>query len=312
MKLKFDKPKKLRLGYSKKSKSPFRLNPFGKIGLSLGKHHIFSFRKMRVFLDSDRDSIMDALDCRPLDPKRQHIRPSKTMKKRLKKLPIYLTSGEAIEPEEARVYYTLEGEKVTRKGKEKVKKLPKDVAKTRTRILSAIKKRPEVVGEIERQEPGVVIVTARGGEKDVIASGGKRKKGEFIAGYAGRTERPIGEKGKRKQHFIVIRTQVSRGTPYRGTAPEEVGSTAIHELEHVRQFKEQEKKPGSQEKMHRGKYRERKEEKLAREAERKAESKHTRLTYGARKYFTEQLTRITDPENVVGYLDNNKKKKKFE
>ena len=43
-------------------------------------------------MDTDRDGVPDRRDCRPLDPRKQHIRPSRAMRQRLQDLPIFVSS----------------------------------------------------------------------------------------------------------------------------------------------------------------------------------------------------------------------------
>ena len=111
---------------------------------------------IKLKLDTDNDKVMDFKDCRPFNPKKQHIRPSRTMRKRLNKLPIYVTDEEMTELstrvipddplreipwEEPKTYHIL--------SKEAKRKAPK----ARTEMLSSIKKYPSIVGEIEKSKP---------------------------------------------------------------------------------------------------------------------------------------------------------------
>jgi hypothetical protein len=47
-------------------------------------------KKFRFYIDTDRDRVPDYKDCRPFDPKLQHIKPNKLMKKDLSELPIFV------------------------------------------------------------------------------------------------------------------------------------------------------------------------------------------------------------------------------
>ena len=106
--------------------------------------------------DIDNDGVPDQDDCRPLNPRLQHIRPSRATRERLEQLPIYVTDErmekvstsvipedprEDIPWEDPRTYHIL--------SKEAKKKAPK----ARTNVLSMIKKYPGIVGEIEKSKP---------------------------------------------------------------------------------------------------------------------------------------------------------------
>jgi len=86
--------------------------------------------KLHFQLDSDRDRIIDFKDCRPFNPRFQHI--SETTKKRIKHQPIYVSD---IPDEE---YHVL--------SKEARYKAPR----ARQEMLSAIKKYPSILGDFER------------------------------------------------------------------------------------------------------------------------------------------------------------------
>jgi len=207
--------------------------------------------------DQDGDFWPNWKDCRPKNPKLQHVRPSQTTRKRLEKLPIFFVSGE---PEIGKTrYYGVDRKTYTAKGVKKTKKVPKEIKKTQQRFYSVIKKRPEVVGEIERKKPGMIIISSRTGEKE--------------RGYATPTDELEIEDKQKGKGIVAVKLSSDRGKPYRREAIEDSAGTFIHELEHVRQQKAWKGKPKLQKKMKKGRYTKRKEEVLARKAEEKAEKK---------------------------------------
>lgn len=54
-------------------------------------------RRFRFHLDTDRDGVLDYLDCAPFNPHKHRVEPSKVMRERIKKLPIYVTEKEGDE-----------------------------------------------------------------------------------------------------------------------------------------------------------------------------------------------------------------------
>lgn len=205
----------------------------------------FPYKNWR-FIDFDRDGTPNWKDCKPLNPFLQHVRPSQTMKARLESLPIYFTTSrateEGIERGRFKVYHISN------------KTMPKVAEKARQRFYSMIKKRPDVVGEIERKSPGTIVFTIRGGEAEGYT-------GEYAAGTG----------------LVVVRLSTgARGIPYRRYDIEESAGTVIHELEHRRQEEAWKGKPKLQARMmktvDRGEW-EAREEEMAREVEERAQRK---------------------------------------
>lgn len=105
-------------------------------------------------LDTDKDGFIDHKDCMPFNPKYHRI--SKTTKKRLKESPLYITD-EPIRMKEKGIiphsYHIMSKEA----------KIKAPVA--RKEMLSAVKKYPGVIGEIEREQPQRVVYTSSPGKK---------------------------------------------------------------------------------------------------------------------------------------------------
>lgn len=92
--------------------------------------------------DSDRDGVPDYRDCRPFDPTKHSIKPSRAMKKRLEWLPIFVAHQRIYKddrPQEAEQPYHI----MQKEAKEKY-------PETTRAALSAIKKNPSLVGQMEK------------------------------------------------------------------------------------------------------------------------------------------------------------------
>ena len=204
-----------------------------------------------IIKDTDGDKVYDVFDCRPFDPRFHSITPSKTMQERLKKLPILFSVTV-----KGNKYYRLED-----------KNVPKEIEILRQRFLSMIKKRPDVVGEIERKRPRAIIFTRKGMEELGYASSEDWRK-----------RRKAIKKGKVPgRHIAVVRLVGERGYKYRSEERDESAGTTIHELEHVSQFERWKGKQRLQQKMKKGRYEKRKEEVLARKAEERASRKRYKI-----------------------------------
>ena len=210
--------------------------------------------------DSDRDGFWNLLDCKPYDKYRQDRRPNMLMEKRISALPIFFTSGTAENFERMHIYHY------------KSKKMSKGASEAKMRFESTVKRRPEVIGEIERKKPQYIIVTNKGAESlDEL--------GSYHPAY----------------DTVVLRASTGqRGWKYDKRAKHELAGTAVHELEHVRQQRTYDKRPKIEKKMTKGRYENRREEVLAGEAEHKAHRKHFRPTYGAQKHFWHRFWEMTE------------------
>jgi len=272
---------------------PFKNKP---MNLKLGKKFVLNTNKnktlqlnvnkkvntFRFLKDSDKDGVSDPLDCRPFNPYLQHTRPNKSMKERLRALPIYFSTTEVEGGNRIKVLYSLDGYKLMRNKKTKADHIPQNVKKAMQRFYSMIKKRPDTVGEMERKAPHVIIFTVKGGQT--------------TTGYVQpmKEVEPL-EEGKREgEHKVVVRLTSRQGHPYRRGDVEESAGTVHHELEHVRQMKTYEKKPTLYRRMEKGRYSKRRIEVLARESERKAERKRYYPTYGSRTHARELFAKMTD------------------
>lgn len=257
------------------------------------KIDIGKFKEKKVFSDfdvkdSDNDGVYDVFDCDPHNPRRHGIQPSQTMKKRLSELPIFFISTKRQGETGGRpsVLYTLEKERVTTKEGEAqievVKRVPKKVYEAQRRFLSAVKKRPEIVREIERARPSKVIVTTIHTKEE---SGHATPEEE-------RTGRIMGRKGE--QHMIVVHAGGSPGSRYDYFEREELAGTVIHEAEHVKQFQRWKSKPKLQSRMAKGRYEKRPQEIQARRAEARAERKrYSGVTEKRAKEFWKGYRRMT-------------------
>lgn len=218
-------------------------------------------------MDTDRDGVPDFKDCRPLNPFLQHVTPSQTMQARLAKLPIYFTTsrGEPYEIYEGRNFYTISDRNV-----------PKEIEILRQRFYSMIKKRPDVIGEIERSKPKAVFFTKRGFEA------------LQEAGYKAEL------KDSSESYMVARLSSPGRGHPYRRDDIEESADTVIHELEHVKQARRWKGKPKLQKRMKkkpRGK--QAREEVLAELAGRRAQRKRY-SNYPSQEAYYASIRRIME------------------
>jgi len=206
-------------------------------------HH----HKLPALGDVDKDKRINVLDCRPYDKTQQHIKPNIAMQQRINRLPIFFTTSHADSDDlekGIKAYHISE------------KHVPSSIKKAITRFYSMVKKRPDVIGEIERKRPTRVIFTTRGSQ--------------YYDMYGETIEDWLNEGGT----TVVVRlTSIGRGYPYRRDDIETSAGTTIHELEHVRQSKAWAGKPKLQKRMRKGSWEQRPEEFLAQEAEEKAAKK---------------------------------------
>jgi len=191
--------------------------------------------KIHFGLDTDRDRSTDWKDCRPFDPRRQHITPSQTMRKRLRNLPIYVTDEPVIkEKEEKPVGYHISTRAARKEAPEATRK-----------FYATIKKYPSVVGDIERTRPKGIFLSS--------VSGQPGEEQEDVAGWAGggtviaRPPTPVYGISKEeyyKKYQIDEGEEIPTIFPSEETAAEAEARirklqamTLHHELSHVRQEK---------------------------------------------------------------------------
>lgn len=105
-------------------------------------------------LDTDRDGVEDRHDCMPFNSKYQHI--SKTTKQRLQESPLRVTDKPIklkVKKEEFSIEYPDSYPIMSKEAKQKA-----PIA--RQEMLSAIKKYPGILGEMERQQPKEIVYTS--------------------------------------------------------------------------------------------------------------------------------------------------------
>jgi hypothetical protein len=127
MQTRIPKTKLKRMSYSQLKKAGVAISPTG---------------------DADRDGVPNSVDCRPLDPTK-HGKPNPLMIERIKKLPIYYTSG------------TYPSKDVANPKKQTHILSPTVPKKAKNRFLSVVKQYPSVIGEIERKKPSFVELTTK-------------------------------------------------------------------------------------------------------------------------------------------------------
>lgn len=124
---------------------------------------IIKIRPIRIHfnLDTDRDGILDRRDCQPFNPFKHRITPSQETRKRLEKVPIYVTD----EP----IYLSLErGVKISPettgfKGVHQIAtKEARKYAPIATKdVYATIKQYPSVLGQIERSKAKQIVYSSR-------------------------------------------------------------------------------------------------------------------------------------------------------
>ena len=194
-------------------------------------------KRLHFGLDTDRDKLPDWKDCRPFDPRRQHITPSQTMRKRLRNIPVYVTD-EPIDKKKYPKSYQISSREARKKAPEATRK-----------FYATIKKYPSVVGDLERTQPRTVLfssISGQQGEEEEDTSGWARwnEGGEVMA-------RPpsavygISQEDFYKEHQISEKEDVPLIFPSEETAAEAEArirklqaTTFHHELAHIRQAKE--------------------------------------------------------------------------
>jgi len=198
--------------------------------------------------DTDHDGSPDKIDCQPLNPRYQHLTP--TMRKRIYEQPIYMAynSGSS---ETVTTYH------ISDKG------MPPTLKKERQKVLSVMSQRPDIIGGIERTKPKSVV---------------------FTRGMTTREKETLGAEVDKR---IVVRTTYpkSRGLQHeqdvyaehhvRSPEAQLIGSTTVHETEHVRQERSYHGK--RYKKLFKGSHDQQKGEKLAYEAERRSIRKRYQL-----------------------------------
>lgn len=206
-------------------------------------------------LDSDRDGVPDHRDCRPFNPKKHRIRPSKTMRKRLEQLPVYVTK---YDPDSSMGLLSVPVHIMDPSAKALA-------PEARTLALSVIKKYPSLVGKMEKRDPtkftfvGAESKLGRRGQTVTwmdSATGPVRQVTVFKPTYIDEPREPYLEQRlkeikqesdprefeyRKKRLFEEAKRVIFKDDPeiekHRITR-EGMASTGFHELEHVKQAKD--------------------------------------------------------------------------
>jgi len=218
---------------------------------------------LNPFKDTDKDGVINLLDCQPRNPKRDGIKMNREMMKRLQRLPIYVTDKPAVL-----------GEKRVRKSSVTHVTAKKPASKkAQIRFYSTIKKYPSLVGDIERTKPRSVLITtaphyeySASGKTQYTTHGEQMDKHIIVRmpdiPYNIRRHKDTKEEYKKRYGKDLPK----KHTWGRGTRTDSA-ETAYHELKHVKQLNYPREK---YKKMEKGRY-ERQE--IEKEADRYAKRK---------------------------------------
>ena len=227
--------------------------------------------------DFDKDGVPNYKDCEPFNPKKHGVEPNILMKKRIEKLPIYVTNKaindtndieEIIEEESSYPLFSKEARTHT--------------PKIRKTVLSILKNYPDLITEIEKKRPKRIIFTSQPTPKDIKTSSKRlygfayNKLGRIIVIYtiSSQTAKFL------KKHGIPtgFRKEEDIKVEKKGVILSQAGMLR-HELEHTEQYKEQKKKGRRRgtkklKRMFTGEYEKRTGEKQAVRAQKKFVEKH--------------------------------------
>jgi len=186
-----------------------------------------NIKRNAYFLDSDGDGYINMIDCRPYDKKRQDIKPNRLMRERIKKLRIAFFKKHDVKKDPA--LQVLGGEGYTYDETYK-KDAPKEVKSSRRHFESVAKKRPDVVGAIERGEAPVVVFTDEQAyfeptEREAKIRGLKAGKKYKTSGMTYPATRSVYVHTGHRHPKVTKRQNIDL-----------VAGTIHHEEEHVKQF----------------------------------------------------------------------------
>ena len=231
--------------------------------------------------DFDKDGVPNYRDCEPLNPKKHGVEPNILMKKRIEKLPIYVTDM-PIDPKDASSDVTeiiQQGWNYPLFSKEAKKHAPK----TRKSVLSILKNFPNLISEIKKKGPKQIIFTSQTAPKLVNLphpAAGRvyglacRELGHIAVVYAN----PSQAAKYFKKHGASTSSYIGEEIKAKKAPILSQAGTLRHELEHIKQFKKEEKKKQTKEtrKMFKGEYEKQIGEKQAYRAQKKFVKKHTK------------------------------------
>ena len=184
-------------------------------------------RKVKLgfaFKDTDRDGVLDMFDCAPFDPTKHKAKLSMLQKKKLKKLPIYVTERPVGlhegDPHPRKWYHITD------------KKAPRKIQK---KVYSVLKKFPQIAGKVKRTKIRGIVFTSKI----------KRKKYKGKGKYGGKivTEHGVASPGVAKYHsqtgekmqgIAIVRVSGRRGLAQKVRT----AHIAAHELQHLKQYKQ--------------------------------------------------------------------------